>query len=111
MTTAPRAWLCELAQEDGSVNTMIVEQDPDGLRFGDVGEPSPFRVTALFGQVAIDSAVAAEKDRWLAKAGQTYRDAHAMFDDYSDPANKPVRDVIEWHLFNLRHDEIDGATP
>lgn len=44
----PRAWLCELAEEDGSVRTQIVEQDPDGLRFNDEGEPSPFSVTPLY---------------------------------------------------------------
>ena len=55
MTTTPRAWLCAMVQEDGSVNSMFVEQDPAGLRFGDIGEPSPFRVTPLYGQAAIDT--------------------------------------------------------
>lgn len=44
----PVAWLCELAQEDGSVKTQIVQEDPDGLRWNDSGEPSPFRVTPLY---------------------------------------------------------------
>ena len=65
-------------------------------------------VTALYDHAAIDAAVAAERGRWIAKAGQAYKEAHAMFDDYSDPSNKPVRDCIEWHLWNLRHDEIDA---
>ena len=44
----PIAWLCELYEEDGSVKTQIVEQDPAGLNFNDAGDPSPFRVTPLF---------------------------------------------------------------
>lgn len=44
----PRAWLCELAQEDGTTRTQFVEQDPDGLRWNDVGEPSPYRTTPLY---------------------------------------------------------------
>jgi len=43
----PDAWLCWMAEEDGSTRTMIVDEDPDGLRFNDIGEPSPFRVTPL----------------------------------------------------------------
>ena len=49
----PIAWLCELMQEDGSVKQMIVTEDPDGLRFNDIGEPSPFKVTPLY--AAIDA--------------------------------------------------------
>lgn len=44
----PTAWLCELMMEDGTVRTQIVEQDPNGLRWGDIGEPSPFRSTPLY---------------------------------------------------------------
>ena len=44
----PVAWLCELAQEDGSTRTQIVTENPDGLRWNDAGEPSPFRVTPLY---------------------------------------------------------------
>ncbi len=40
----PRAWLCELAQADGTTRTQFVEQDPDGLRWNDAGEPSPYRL-------------------------------------------------------------------
>ena len=46
--TEPVAWLCELMQEDGSVRSQIVTEDPDGLRWNDIGEPSPFRVTPLY---------------------------------------------------------------
>ena len=60
---------------------------------------------------AIAAAAAAERERWIAKVGKTYREAHARFDDYSNPANKSVHDCIEWHLFNLRHDEIGGLKP
>ena len=58
-TPTPRAWLCELVQEDDSVKTMFVEQDPAGLRFGDVGEPSPFRVTKLYDHPAVGAAAVA----------------------------------------------------
>ena len=58
MTPTPCAWLCELVQDDGSVKAMIVEQDPCGMRFGDVGEPSPFRVTKLYDQDYTDAEVA-----------------------------------------------------
>ena len=51
--------------------------------------------------------VAAERDRWIAKCSEAYTEAHAMFDDYRDPANKHVRECIEWQLWRLRHDEID----
>ena len=44
----PAAWLCELMQEDGTARTMIVTENPDGLRWNDSGEPSPFRVTPLY---------------------------------------------------------------
>jgi len=50
----PRAWLCELAQEDGTTRTQFVEQDPDGLRWNDAGESSPYRTTPLY-----------EAPRWL----------------------------------------------
>ena len=44
----PRAWLCELAQEDGTTRTQFVEQDPHGLRWNDAGETSPYRTTPLY---------------------------------------------------------------
>ena len=92
MTPTPRAWLCEMVQEDDSVSTMFVEQDPAGLRFGDVGEPSPFRVTPLYDHPAIDPAVAAEREQ-LADDLQTARDAlqrasgwlHAAYDPPKTP--------------------------
>ena len=52
----PIAWLCELMQEDGSVKQMIVTEDPDGLRFNDIGEPSPFKVTPLYAAINALSA-------------------------------------------------------
>ena len=51
-----------MVQEDDSIKSMFVEQDPAGLRFGDIGEPSPFRVMPLYGQAAIDT-LQAEIDR------------------------------------------------
>lgn len=59
----PRAWLCELAQEDGSTRTQIVERDPTGLRWNDEGEPSPYRTTPLYDQAALEAAVAQERGR------------------------------------------------
>lgn len=57
MVYTPRAWLCELMMEDGTTRTQIVEQDPDGLRWNDAGEPSPYRVTPLYGpEVLADAA-------------------------------------------------------
>lgn len=50
----PVAWLCELAQDDGTTRTMIVQEDPSGLRFNDIGEPSPFKVTPLYAANAIE---------------------------------------------------------
>jgi hypothetical protein len=44
----PVAWLCEFVQEDGTTKTQIVQQDPDGIRWNDGGEPSPYRTTALY---------------------------------------------------------------
>ena len=61
--------------------------------------------------VLIEAAVAAERERWIVKAGKTYTEAHAMFDgaqSRSKPAKK-VRDVIEWHLWRMRHDELEVA--
>jgi hypothetical protein len=44
----PVAWLCKLMQEDGSTRQQIVTQNPDGLRWNDMGEPSPYSVTPLY---------------------------------------------------------------
>ena len=44
----PIAWLCELMQEDGTTRQQFVTEDPDGLRWNDAGEPSPFKVTPLY---------------------------------------------------------------
>jgi hypothetical protein len=50
----PRAWLCELAQEDGTTRTQIVEQDPAGLNFNDAGEPSPYSTAPLYAMTPED---------------------------------------------------------
>lgn len=42
------AWLCEFVTADESTERQVVFEDPDGLRFNDVGEPSPFRTTPLY---------------------------------------------------------------
>lgn len=72
-TMKPRAWLCELAEEDGTTRTQFVEEDPDGLRWNDAGEPSPYRTTPLLTMEQAGQMVAAERERcasvvryWLA---------------------------------------------
>jgi len=73
MSMKPVAWLCELAQEDGTTRRQFVEQDPDGLRWNDTGEPSPYRTHPLFDQAAINAALAEERERiavWLEGQGQ-----------------------------------------
>lgn len=52
--------------------------------------------------------VAAERERWVAKAGTAYTEAHAIFNDPPSETAQEVRDVIEWHLYRMRHDEIEG---
>lgn len=44
----PVAWLCELAEEDGTTRYQFVRQDPEGLRWNDMGEPSPYKTTPLY---------------------------------------------------------------
>jgi hypothetical protein len=44
----PRGWLCELAQEDGTIRTQFVEEDPSLTLWNDIGEPTPVHVTPLF---------------------------------------------------------------
>ena len=49
----------------------------------------------------------AECQRWIAKAGKAYTDAHAIFNDPPSETPQEVRDVIEWHLHAMRHNEIE----
>lgn len=60
----PAAWMGEFVTACESTETQFYTEDPEGLRFGDAGEPSPFRVTPLYDKAAIDAAVAAERERW-----------------------------------------------
>jgi len=62
-TMKPRAWLCELAEEDGTTRTQFVEEDPAGLRWNDSGEPSPYRTTPLLTMEQAAQMVAAERER------------------------------------------------
>ena len=62
-TMKPRAWLCELAEEDGTTRTQFVEEDPDGLRWNDAGEPSPYRTTPLLTMEQAAQMVDAERAR------------------------------------------------
>ena len=48
---------------------------------------------------------AAERQRWIAKAGAAYTDAHAIFNDPPSETPQVVRDVIEWHLHTMRANE------
>jgi len=59
----PTAWLCELAQEDGKTRWKFVEEYPDGLRWNDSGEPSPYRTTPLVTLAEANAMVAAERAR------------------------------------------------
>ena len=70
MTLKPRAWLCELAQEDGTTMTQFVEQDPAGLRWNDAGEPSPYRTTPLLTLEQAEAMVAAERERLINDAAE-----------------------------------------
>ena len=63
-TIKPRAWLCELAEEDGATRTQFVEEDPDGLRWNDAGEPSPFRTMPLLTMEQAAQMVADERKHW-----------------------------------------------
>jgi hypothetical protein len=56
----------------------------------------------------IEIEVAAERERWIAKAGSAYTEAHAIFNDPPSETAQEVRDLIEWHLYRMRHDEIEG---
>lgn len=46
-----------------------------------------------------------ERERWIAKAGQVYTEAHAIFNDPPSETPQEVRDVIEWHLSSMRAGE------
>lgn len=48
----PIAWMCELAQEDGTTRVQFVTEDPAGIRWNDSGEPSPFKVTPLYATIS-----------------------------------------------------------
>lgn len=62
-----------------------------------VTEPALARFAALI--------EAHERERWIAKAGQVYTDAHAIFNDPPSETPQEVRDVIEWHLSSMRAGE------
>lgn len=48
---------------------------------------------------------AAERERWIAKSGIAYTEAHAIFNDPPSETPQVVRDVIEWHLHAMRANE------
>lgn len=74
-----RAWLCELAQEDGTTRTQIVEQDPAGLRWNDAGEPSPYRVTPLHDLTGLPVAIMDTRDA-LGLCAPTEADFQALYE-------------------------------
>lgn len=59
----------------------------------------------LYTTAAVQALVATERQRWIAKAGATYTDAHAIFNDPPSETPQVVRDVIEWHLHAMRANE------
>ena len=66
-------------------------------------EPDAWRAALIeLTHTAVDSAVAAERERWIAKVGTAYTEAHAIFNEPPSETAQEVRDVIEWHLFSLR---------
>ena len=78
----PRAWLCELAQDDGTTRTQFVERDPAGLRWNDAGEPSPYRTTPLLTMEQAAQMVASERERWREKVREiVMRESVASFAD------------------------------
>lgn len=94
-TTSPTAWQCELMQEDGSVRTMFVTEDPDGLRFNDTGEPSPFKVTPLYALDALQSTHPA--DASIVGAQIDMRDSvssAAPVVAFDDPRVQVVYDIL-----------------
>jgi pyocin large subunit-like protein len=42
-----------------------------------------------------DAVMAAERDRWIAKAGSAYTEAHAIFNDPPSETAQEVRELIE----------------
>jgi len=83
-TIKPRAWLCELAQEDGTTRTQFVEQDPEGLRWNDAGEPSPYRTTPLLTLAQAQAMVAAER----AESARLRHLLNLARDDYNTAAQR-----------------------
>lgn len=81
----PRAWLCELAQEDGTTRTQFVEQDPDGLRWNDAGEPSPYRTTPLY-----------EAPRWVPVGERLPERSRTVLACYFNSANMLRRIRAHW---------------
>jgi hypothetical protein len=71
---APVAWMAEFVTACESTETQFYTQDPNGLRFNDAGDPSPFRVTPLYDLASIGDAEAAERER-LQDELQTKREA------------------------------------
>lgn len=89
-TPDPVAWLCELAQEDGSTKTMIVQENPDGLRFNDFDEPSPFRVTPLY------AAQPKREPLTEAQIEQGRRDTFSTENPFCPCDSKTMRKAVRW---------------
>lgn len=98
----PRAWALFAPNSNYRIwSTVRTEVERLAAEAGAPVEP-------LYDQAALDAAVAAERERWVAKAGTAYTEAHAIFNDPPSETAQEVRDVIEWHLYRMRHDEIEG---
>lgn len=96
----PRAWLCELAQEDGTTRTQFVEEDPDGLRWNDAGEPSPYRTTPLYESAEIERGAAAVA---LLKRIRYHAQRHTLPRDWLTAADEVLG---TWGPVKLDHPEL-----
>mgnify|MGYP003491363262 CR=1 FL=1 len=96
MNAKPVAWLCAKCGNTSECEGVTVGDNwCNSCAACDTMRP-------LFDQSAMDAAVDAERERWIAKAGMAYTDAHAIFNDPPSETAQEVRDVIEWHLATMR---------
>lgn len=103
-----------MAREAGT-NTAAAEAAMR-VGFADIQRGRLVFINDKMGEMLVEFAAlvrAQEQDRWIRKAGAVYTQAHAVFNNPPSETPQEVRDVIEWHLYSMRHDEIeelDAAT-
>jgi len=44
----PVAWLCKFVEESGETREQVELENPEGFRWNDIGEPSPYSATPLY---------------------------------------------------------------